>query len=179
VQVEHPGEDGIAFVLGGGHALAGQGGSVERGRFGQQFAVQGQFFAGAEADGLADADGFRTDGRGQAVAQDGGLIGTLVQQGADVGLRPPDGLGLEQFAHGIEQHHGHALRVFADGERAGRGDAHQQKLGEKRALSDAFQGLPQHGHPDRNVGEQIPNKAHPAGKPVLRKPIVQRDAEQK
>ena len=148
-------DDVVAGAHGAGAALAGQGGGVQRGFAGDDLAVQGDLLAGFDHDDGADLHIVRVDHADVALGVlQVGALGADVHQGGDAAAALAHGVGLEQLADLVEQHNGHALAVLAAGDRADRGDGHEEVFVEDFAVFDAHEGFAQDIMADDEVGHQ-------------------------
>lgn len=74
-----------------------------------------------------------------------------------------DGHTLEQLAHLVEEHNGHALPVLSAAKGAYRGQSHEKVLVKYLAVFDVPDCLPQDVPADEGVGQQIEKKFPPGG----------------
>ena len=161
VLVDAAADDVVAGAHAARAALAGQGGGVQRGLTGQNFAVQRNFFSGLDDNDRADRHIVGVDLGHLAVgALEVGDLGANVHQRGDAAAALADGVGLEQLADLVEQHNGNALAVLAAGDRADRGDRHEEVFVKNFAVFDAHKGFAQHIVPDDQVGHQPQNQLH-------------------
>ena len=135
-----------------GQALAGEGGGVQSGNALHHHAVQGHLFAGVHHDDAADLHLVRVHPLQLAVDLKVGIVGPDVHQLGDVAAALAHGVALEQLAHLIKQHDGHAFAVFPQHDGAHGGHGHEEVLVEHLAVFDAQEGLAQDVVAHQQVG---------------------------
>src|SRR5690606_15387434 len=91
-----------------------------------------------------------------------GFLGAYVQQSFYVSLGTFNGGTLEQFAYGIEQHHGHPFRIFAQGKCPQSCKGHQEEFRKEITFLNTHPTLFNDGKPYWYIGDRIPNDAGPS-----------------
>ena len=155
VPVDTAADDLLAGTHCAGAALTGEGRGVQAALAGQHPAVNGHLLAGAHHNDGTHRHLLRVHG-GQA-AVPAFQIGTVrpdVHQRGDAAAAFAHSVALEQLAHLIEQHDGHALTVFAAGHGAHGGNRHQEVFVKNFAVFDAQNRLFQHVMADDKIGHQ-------------------------
>ncbi len=160
---DHAGHHLAARVDGAGLGLAREGGGVEGGGRANECAVEGDTFARPHLYGLSYGDVL---GGGVADGAVGGhkacVVGAQGHQTAYIVAGAVDGPVLQGLADLIEQHDGHSLGIFADGEGTHGSDAHERMLAEGVALCGVLYGLAHHAEAYGQKGGDIPYGFAPA-----------------
>ena len=171
-EVDAAREDFVARGDAARQAFARQRHGVQRGIAFQYDAVHRDFLAGADQNGLADGDALGRDRQYGAVPLDLGRIGANVHQMAHGAARAALCDALEELADLEEKHDedrfgelGLSPREETDGERAQRGDAHQEILVQCLAVCKGLGGFLQGVPADEEVGDQKEQQVLP-GRPV-------------
>ncbi len=140
--VDTAGQDFITGTDGVRFEFTGESLGIQRGFSIEKNAVEGDFFAGFDEDGISGLNKIGGDGHPCAVAVDGGGIGTDIHQVGDGFAGAVDSKILKKFADLIEQHDGNGFGSVAEEERADRGDAHEEVFVKEAALNEITEGVP-------------------------------------
>src|SRR5690606_34275226 len=162
IQVDATGKYLFIFCNGIGLAFSCQSCRVKRSFLGKQYPVQWYFLARTYLDPLANGHRFRGDGNKVAITKYQGFLGAYVQQSFYVSLGTFNGGTLEQFAYGIEQHHGHPFRIFAQGKCPQSCKGHQEEFRKEITFLNTHPTLFNDGKPYWYIGYRIPNDAGPS-----------------
>ena len=114
-QVNAPADDIAPRFHLSGDRFAGQGRGVHRGGSLRHHAVQGYLFPCPDDNGIPYLHLIGINLGQRAVYHDVGVIGPDIHQPGDGPAGTPHRVALEQLAHLVEQHDGHALLIFAGG----------------------------------------------------------------
>ena len=144
-----------------GHGLAGKGGGIQGGGALHHGAVQGHPLSGTDDDDLVHRHLLRVHGDHLAIPLHVGAVGADVHELGDGGAAAADGHTLEQLAHLVEEHDGHAFPVFSTAEGADGGQSHEKVFVKYLAVFDVPDCLPQDVPADEGVGQQIEKKFPP------------------
>ena len=152
--VDAAADDVVALAHVAGQALARQRRGVQRRAPFQHHAVQRHALAGLDHDDVAHGHLVGIDLLRLAVALQVGVVRPYLHQLGDGLPRAPHRVGLEQLAHLVKQHHEHGLGVFAGGERAHRGQRHEEVFVKHLPVGDVAHRLPQNVPADDGVGDE-------------------------
>ena len=155
VPVDAAADDLLTGTHRAGAALAGESCGVQAALAGQHPAVNGHLLAGAHHNDGTHRHLLRVHGGQAAVGVfQIGAVRPDVHQRGDAAAAFAHRVALEQLAHLIEQHDGHAFAVFAAGHGAYGGNGHQKVFVEYLAVFDAQNRLFKHVMADDKIGHQ-------------------------
>ena len=165
--VNAAGDDLITSLDLTGQTFAGESGSVQR-RFSlNHSAVNGNFFARLDHDDGADPHLVWVYLFELAIPFNVGIVWTDVHEFADVTARFANRIGLEPFAHLIEQHNCNGLQiitVFVDSQSQSADSCHrhQEVLIKDLTVADTFECLFQNVIANNEIVYQIKRQSYPA-----------------
>ena len=155
-KIDRTADDLVACAFVNGQTLARQCRGVDRGFAIGDLTVQRNAFSGAHDDRFPERDLGGIDGRFDAVPDNNRVIRANVHELRDGLAALSDGDALEEFSDLIEDHDAGSFSIFADGERADRGDRHEEFFVKNLTAQNAARGTQEY----IVAGDQVWNHKH-------------------
>ena len=136
--------------------LSGQRRRIERGRLGQQNAVQRDTSPRKHLDRPARHDLRSGHSHRFPFHQNVRLFGPDIDERTNIPPRPLHGTLLQRLSDRIEQHHGNPLGILSDIESTDGSEAHQRIFRKEIPLPHTVPCLPEHRKPYRKISREVP-----------------------